>query len=94
MNRTWVDLWNGAGNGQLRSYAVALARANVEMWGLLSRRGRAYVDLSSQLAQCRTPQQVCNEHAMYITDMMHDWQVTNDRLMSIWASAVGPVLRR
>ena len=82
------QLWSG--NGEPSRYARALAQANVEMIGLIGRRSRAYLDLPAHLARCRTPQQLMDEQAKFFQDMLHDYQVTNDRMMNYWMEAAAP----
>lgn len=86
------QFWNLSGNGGSSRYMRALAQANVEMVGLLGRRSRAYLDLPTHLAQCRTPQQMLDEQAKFFQDMMHDYQVTNDRVMNCWMEAAAPLI--
>jgi len=85
-----TQLWNIGGDGGSGRYMRALAQANVEMVGLFGRRSRAYLDLPGHLAQCRTPQQMLDEQARFFQDMVHDYQVTNDRVMSCWMEAATP----
>jgi len=86
------QFWSMGGNGGSSRYMRALAQANVEMVGLLGRRSRAYLDLPAHLAQCRTPQQMWDEQAKFLQDMMQDYQVTNDRMMNCWMEAAAPLL--
>jgi hypothetical protein len=81
------QFWNMAGDGGATRYMRALAQANVEMVGLLGRRSRAYLDLPTHLARCRSPQQIVEEQAKFFQDMLHDYQVTNDRMVNCWMEA-------
>ena len=81
------QLWNLGGNGSSSRYMRAMAQANVEMMELLGRRGRAYLNLPANLAQCRTPQQMWGEQARFIQDMIKDCQVANDRMVNCWMEA-------
>mgnify|MGYP007078501934 CR=1 FL=1 len=49
------QFWSFGSDGEANRYARALAQTNVEMIGLVGRRSRAYLDLPSHLAECRTP---------------------------------------
>ncbi|MCL4767773.1 MAG: hypothetical protein KJZ80_16215 [Hyphomicrobiaceae bacterium] len=89
-----AQIWGAAGNGGSSRYMHALAQANVEMVGLLGRRSRAYLDLPAHLAKCRTPQQMWDEQAKFFQEMMHDYQVTNDRMMNTWMEAAAPLISR
>ena len=77
-----TQFWNVGGDGGSGRYMRALAQANVEMVGLLGRRSRAYFDLPTHLAQCRSAQQMWDEQAKFFQDMLHDYQVANDRMMN------------
>lgn len=87
------QLWGLGANGDANRYARALAQTNVEMVGLIGRRSRAYMDLPANLARCRTPQQVLDEQARFFQEMLHDYQVTNDRVMNCWAEVASPPSR-
>lgn len=84
------QFWNLGANGEPSRYMKAMAQANAEMVGLMGRRSRAYLDLPAHLARCRTPQQVLDEQAKFLQEMLHDYQVTNDRVMSAWREAAAP----
>lgn len=84
------QFWNLGANGEPSRYMRALAQANVEMVGLMGRRSRAYLDLPTHLARCRTPQQILDEQAKFVQEMLHDYQVTNDRVMNVWMEAAAP----
>lgn len=88
------QFWNMAGDGGPSRYMRAFAQANVEMVGLLGRRSRAYLDLPMHLARCRSPQQVVEEQAKFFQDMLHDYQVANDRMINTWMEAAASTQRR
>lgn len=83
------QFWTAGGSNGPTRYMEAMARANVEMVGLLGRRSRAYLELPTQLSRCRTPQQMLEEQAKFFQDMLHDYQVTNDRVVNCWIEATG-----
>ncbi len=83
------QFWTAGGSNGPTRYMEAIARANVEMAGLLGRRSRAYLELPKQLSRCRTPQQMLEEQAKFFQDMLHDYQVTNDRVVNCWIEATG-----
>lgn len=88
------QFWNLGGTDGSNPYMRALAQANVEMVGLIGRRSRAYLDLPTHLAQCRTPQQILEEQAKFFQEMLHDYQVTNDRMVNCWIEATAPSEQR
>lgn len=87
-----IQLWNFGGDGGTNRYMRAMAQANVEMVGLLGRRSRAYLDLPTHLAQCRTAQQMWDEQTRFFHDMLQDYQAANDRMMSCWMEFATPAI--
>jgi hypothetical protein len=87
-----TQLWNFGGDGGTSRYMRAMAQANVEMVGLLGRRSRAYFDLPTHLAQCRTAQQMWDEQTRFFHDMLQDYQAANDRMMSCWMEIATPAI--
>jgi len=87
------QFWSFGSDGEANRYARALAQTNVEMIGLVGRRSRAYLDLPSHLAECRTPQQVLEKQARFFQEMLNDYQTTNERVMNCWMEATSPPSR-
>lgn len=81
------QFWNLGTDSEPSRYVRAMTQANVEMVGLMGRRSRAYLDFPAHLARCRTPQQVLDEQAKFVQEMLHDYQATNDRVMNAWMEA-------
>lgn len=50
------------------SPAKGVARAQIEMMGLMSRRAQAYLEIPSRLSRCRSPQDL-------VTEQMRFWQM-------------------
>ena len=88
------QFWTAGGSDGPNRYVEAMAKANVEMAGLLGRRSRAYFNLPTQLSRCRTPEQMLEEQAKFFQDMLHDYQVTNDRVVNCWIEATAPSEQR
>lgn len=58
----------------------APVRAQLEMWGLASRRARATLELSGQLATCRSPAGVIAAYTNYWQGAFHDCAESTRRI--------------
>lgn len=56
------------------------ARWNLELMGLATRRARAWLELPSRLARCRTPQDLVRENLRYWQTSAHDYADGAQRL--------------
>jgi hypothetical protein len=62
------------------------ARWNLELMGLATRRARAWLELPSRLAQCKTPQDLVGENLRYWQTAAHDY-AEGARLLAVAAAA-------
>jgi hypothetical protein len=67
-------------------FARGLARCNLELMALMSRRAQAYLDIPSRVAQCRTPQDIANQQLRFWQTAMQQYAEGSRRVASIWMS--------
>jgi hypothetical protein len=59
------------------------ARGQLEFMGLMNRRVQAVLEISSRLAQCRTPQGLVNEQLRYWRTAYEQYSETAGRMMEL-----------
>ena len=64
------------------------ARAQLELMGLATRRAQAYMQVPTQLARCRTPQDFANEQMAFWRTAMEQYIGSSHRLMEAWTGMV------
>lgn len=64
--------------------AKTIARAQLEVFGLASRRAQAYLEIPSRLSQCRTPQDLINEQSRFWHTAFQEYADVSRRVMDIW----------
>lgn len=72
---------------QSMSPMKGLARWQLEVMGLMSRRAQAYMEFPSRLQQCRTPQDLVNEQARFLRTSFEQYIETTQRIAEAWAQA-------
>jgi Phasin protein len=78
----------GIGLDVMNSMTHGLMRANMEAFGLLSRRARAQMDLSKQAMECRTPAEFGQLGAEFWRTAFQDYFHYNQRLTSLWTQTM------
>ncbi len=66
----------------------SLARWQLEWMGLMSRRGQAYLEIPSRLAQCRVPQDIHNEQMRFWQTAFQQYSESTQRMAALWTEAV------
>jgi hypothetical protein len=65
-----------------------LARVQLELMGLATRRAQAYMQVPTQLARCRTPRDVADEQMAFWRTAMEHYVGSSHRLMEAWTGMV------
>lgn len=60
-----------------------MARWNLEVFGFMSRRAQAYVEIPSRLSQCRTPQDLFKEQNRFWTTTVEQYMDMSRRLTQV-----------
>lgn len=68
-----------------------LARCQLEMAGLMSRRTQAYMEIPSRLSRCRTPQDLMSEQTRFWQTCFQQHAESSRRMMDAWMQAMTPV---
>ncbi len=63
-------------------YFKGLARWQLEAMGLMSRRAQAYLEISSRLSKCRTPQDVFAEQTRFWQTAFQQYSESSRRMMA------------
>ncbi|MGE3066788.1 MAG: hypothetical protein AB7K67_14460 [Hyphomicrobiaceae bacterium] len=61
------------------------ARWNVELVGLASRRGQAWLERPTRLLRCQSPQEAVAEQMHFVQTASRHYTETAHRLMAIWS---------
>ena len=69
-----------------------IARAQLEMTSLLSRRAQAYMEIPARLGQCRGPHDLLNEQMRFWRIAMEDYADSTGRITSALSSFAFPTL--
>lgn len=71
-----------------------VARYQLELWALASRRGQAYLELPGRIARCRTPQDFSREQARFLKTSMEQYAQATQRLNQSFQEAfVAPLAK-
>jgi hypothetical protein len=68
-----------------RTYGIVWPAAQLELLDFMIRRVEACVRWPSQLTHCRSAQEVWEQQARFMEDMVRDHRSTGGRFMSAWA---------
>lgn len=63
----------------------AVARWQLEVMGLASRRAQAYMEIPSRMQQCRTPQDLVNEQVRFWQTSFEQYADAGRRITEAWA---------
>lgn len=88
--RAFGEFWKVAESDGFVPLTKGVARTNMELAGLASRRAKAYVEFPAELTRCQTPQDVVNRQMRFWSDMMRDYQTTLGRMTRTWADSANP----
>lgn len=64
-----------------------VARAQIEMMGLMSRRAQAYLEIPSRLSRCRSPQDLMNEQMRFWQTAFQQYSESSHKVMEAWGQA-------
>lgn len=67
-----------------------VARAQLEVLGLMNRRAQAYLEIPSQLSRCRTPQDLLNEQSRFWHTAFQQYAETSRRVVEAWGEMAQP----
>jgi len=70
--------------------AVAAARANLSLFGLMTRRAQAWLEMPTRLGQCRTPHDLVSEQLRFWQTAVHDYADATKRLTLAVGSLAAP----
>jgi Phasin protein len=74
--------------GQTLGPMKQVMRSNLEILGLVSRRTQAYMQLSSRIAKCRTPQDLMQEQSDFWRTAFEQYAETSRRVMDAWGQSM------
>ena len=63
-----------------------VARWNLEVFGLMTRRARAWSEIPSRFSQCRTPQDIVREQLQFWQTAAHDYTESAQKLSAAFGS--------
>jgi len=72
--------------------AVGAGRYNLELFGLMTRRTRAWLEVPTRLSQCRTPNDLVNEQLRFWQAAVQDYADGAKRLALAFSSFAAPGL--
>jgi hypothetical protein len=84
------EFWRVAESDGFMPFARGVARANMELAGLASRRAKAYADFPVQLTRCQTPNDMLNRQMKFFSELISDYQETLGRVTRTWVEASSP----
>lgn len=76
----------GAGMPSAEPLLKGVARYNLEVMGLVSRRAQAWLETPSRLAQCRAPKDVFELQSQFWQIAVHDYSEATQRMTSVIAA--------
>ncbi len=65
-----------------------IARAQLEMMGLMSRRAQAYMEFPTRLSGCRSPQDVLQEQMRFWQTAVQQYQESSQKIMMAWSESM------
>ena len=71
-------------------FTKSFARGQLELMGLMNRRAQALLEIPSRLGQCRTPQDLVNEHLRYWRTAYEQYSETAGRMMELMSPLGAP----
>lgn len=77
---------NGA-NVELGQSFRGLARCQLEMWGLASRRAQAYLELPGRMSRCRTMGELQQEQLRFAQQASQQYLESTQRFAEAWQAA-------
>ncbi|MEL7050084.1 MAG: phasin family protein [Pseudomonadota bacterium] len=78
------------GGGIWGGLFTGLTRYQLELWALSSRRAQAYMELSSKVARCKSPQELLNVQSRFIEKSSKQYADSGRRLSSVLTQAMTP----
>ena len=71
-------------------FMTGVARAQLEVMGLMNRRAQAYMEIPTRLSQCRSPQDVANEQLRFWRTAYEEYVESMGRMTESMASFAVP----
>jgi hypothetical protein len=71
-------------------FTKSIARAQLEVLGLMSRRAQAYLEIPGLLGRCRTPQDLANEQMHFWRTAYEEYSDSFGRITEAMASLATP----
>jgi Phasin protein len=71
-------------------FTKSIARAQLEVMGLMSRRAQAYLEIPSRLSVCRTPQDLAQEQMRFWRTAYEEYAESVGRMTEAMASLASP----
>jgi len=88
--RAFGEFWRVAESDGFMPFARGVARANMELAGLASRRAKAYAEFPVQLTRCQTPNDMLNRQMRFFSELISDYQETLGRVTRTWVESSSP----
>lgn len=88
--RAYGEFWRVAETDGFMPFAKNLARANMEVAALASRRAKAYAEYPVQMSQCHTANELMNRHMHFWSELLNDYQQTVGRMMRAMTETANP----
>ncbi len=84
------EFWRIAEADGFMPFARGVARANMELAGLASRRAKACAEFPVQLTRCQTPNDMFTRQMRFVSELISDYQQTMGRVTRTWVEASSP----
>lgn len=72
--------------------AKRMARVNLEIMALVSRRTRAVIEAPQKFANCRSFEDMVAVQSLFMSEMLTDFMSANQRLMAVWFDGAPPAM--
>jgi len=86
--------WGEAAGEDAQPFVRHVARANMELMGLVGRRTRAMAELPARLVACQTPQDLWSEQMQFLRHSMSDFTSATDRIMEAISASGGMAMQQ
>ncbi|MEO1543053.1 MAG: hypothetical protein AAFR75_03420 [Pseudomonadota bacterium] len=77
-----------SGHGAMASMFRGIARYQLELWALTSRRGQAYMEYSLRLARCKSPDDYSKAQQRFSETAFKQYKEASERLTDAWTQVV------
>jgi hypothetical protein len=90
----WEEIGDDRYAPMMRDMMGNVLRANLELVDWMGRSAKACAEVASDLARCRTPQDVFTSQERLLRHMMRDFHGTAARMLETWSDEFPPQLRK